>query len=102
MIVVPSSAFADDWQTLEPLPDREGFAGSYAGVSHAALLVAGGANFPYKKPAERGTKVWYDHDSRQARWTDQGEIPTPRVTLPCVRWNEAWDVDQRFHGRMRR
>ena len=31
-----------------------------AGVSGGALLVAGGANFPDKKPWQGGTKVWYD------------------------------------------
>ena len=48
------------WKQLPPIPDREGFAGSYAGVSGNALLVAGGANFPDKRPWEGGTKIWYD------------------------------------------
>src|SRR5262245_42496650 len=49
-----------DWHQLPPLPDREGFAGSFAGVSSGVLLVAGGANFPGKRPWEGGLKHWHD------------------------------------------
>jgi N-acetylneuraminic acid mutarotase len=42
------------------LPDAEGFAGGFAGVSNDVLLSAGGTNFPGKKPWEGGVKVWYD------------------------------------------
>ncbi len=45
---------------LPPLPDAEGFAGSFAGISENHLLVIGGANFPDKKPWDGGTKVWSD------------------------------------------
>src|SRR5262245_2291083 len=48
------------WSRLPPLPDHEGFAFPFAGVSHGALIVAGGANFPDKRPWEGGAKVWYD------------------------------------------
>jgi N-acetylneuraminate epimerase len=67
MIVIAAnstlSAKAKDslhWNQLAPLPDREGFAGSFAGVHNGALIVAGGANFPEKRPWEGGTKIWYD------------------------------------------
>jgi N-acetylneuraminic acid mutarotase len=32
----------------------------FAGVSNGALIVAGGANFPDKRPWEGGKKTWYD------------------------------------------
>src|SRR4051812_2685052 len=48
------------WTRLPSLPDREGFAYPFAGISNGALIVAGGANFPGKRPWEGGTKVWYD------------------------------------------
>lgn len=48
------------WRPLPRLPDKEGFAGSFAGVSRGVLLVASGANFPDQRPWEGGTKVWYD------------------------------------------
>ncbi len=66
---------------LPPLPDREGFAGSFAGVSHGSLLVAGGANFPDKKPWEGGTKVWTDRvyvlEKPGGRWAVAGKLPRP-------------------------
>jgi len=67
------------WKQLPPLPDREGFAGSYAGVSGGALLVAGGANFPEKRPWEGGTKIWYDRvfvlEPGATAWRDGGHLP---------------------------
>ena len=51
---------AGGWTKLPSLPDKEGVAGPFAGVSHGALIVAGGANFPDEKPWEGGKKVWSD------------------------------------------
>ena len=69
------------WQQLAPLPDREGFASSFAGVSGGALLVAGGANFPDRRPWDGGTKVWYDRvfalASPGGAWTVAGRLPRP-------------------------
>ena len=48
------------WSELPPIPDKEGFAGLYAGISHGTLICAGGANFPEKKPWDGGIKKWYD------------------------------------------
>ncbi|MDB6023087.1 MAG: N-acetylneuraminate epimerase [Pedosphaera sp.] len=49
-----------DWKQLPSIPDRHGFAGAFSGVSHGALIVAGGANFPDAMPWEGGQKVWHD------------------------------------------
>jgi N-acetylneuraminic acid mutarotase len=49
-----------NWRELPSLPDRIGFAGTFAGVSGGALLVGGGANFPDAMPWDGGKKVWYD------------------------------------------
>ena len=54
----PAAKFV--WGQLPPLPDRHGFAGGFAGVSHDALIFAGGANFPDAPPWDGGKKVWYD------------------------------------------
>jgi len=52
-----------EWNKLPPIPDREGFAGVYAGVvdpdGRPELLVAGGANFPDGLPWEDGKKVYH-------------------------------------------
>src|SRR5688572_23974325 len=70
-------ARADDplaWRDLPPVPDPVGFAGSFAGTSGGALLVAGGANFPDRKPWEGGTKVWSDRifvlDDPAGQWKE--------------------------------
>lgn len=51
------------WDTLPPLPpsagqsQQVGVAGPFAGVHRDALLVAGGANFPEKRPWDGGAKI---------------------------------------------
>ena len=53
-----------EWDRLPDLPDKEGFAGVFAGVVSEGgedfLVVAGGANFPEGRPWENGKKVYYD------------------------------------------
>jgi solute:Na+ symporter, SSS family len=56
-IFIGSGPPARKWERLPSLPDKEGFAGPFAGTSRGVLLVAGGANFPEKKPREGGKKV---------------------------------------------
>jgi N-acetylneuraminic acid mutarotase len=69
------------WARLPAVPDREGFAAPFAGVSGRALLVAGGANFPDKKPWEGGAKVWYDTvfvlEQPGGAWLEAGKLPRP-------------------------
>jgi N-acetylneuraminic acid mutarotase len=48
------------WKKLPPIPDAEGFAGAFAGVSIGALIVAGGANIAGDKWGETFTKQWHD------------------------------------------
>ena len=75
---------ADDsmtWSKLPTLPDVHGFAGPFVGTHNGALLVAGGANFPEKKPWEGGTKVWYDTvfvlERSDGEWRAAGKLPRP-------------------------
>jgi N-acetylneuraminate epimerase len=74
-------ATGGEWQQLPSLPDTEGFGGSFGGVSHGALLVAGGANFPDQKPWEGGKKVWYDNvfvlEKPHGKWRVAGKLPRP-------------------------
>ena len=59
--VAPESTTQDiTWNQLPSLPDKQGFAGGFAGVSHGSLLFAGGANFPDAPPWGGGKKVWHD------------------------------------------
>lgn len=74
-------ASAGEWARLPSLPDREGFAGSFAGVSRGTLLAAGGANFPGKKPWEGGKKAWSDAvfalERPDGAWKIAGRLPRP-------------------------
>jgi N-acetylneuraminic acid mutarotase len=76
-----SECLAADWQRLPAIPDAEGFAAPFAGVSGGALVVAGGANFPDKKPWEGGTKVWHDGvfllERPTGPWRSVGLLPRP-------------------------
>lgn len=78
------------------LPDTEGFAGAFTGISDGRLLVMGGANFPNGKPWEGGTKLWYrsiyaariedmkvttspgDKPSESSPWKIIGQLPGER------------------------
>lgn len=88
---------AGNWEKLPNLPDEEGYAGMYAGVAvdahtgAAALLAAGGANFPEKPLWEGGPKRWTDRvflltpDARD--WSEPVKLPKPMgygatVSLP--------------------
>lgn len=70
-----------EWKRLPPIPDERGFAGSFAGVSGGALIVAGGTHFIDKMPWEGGTKVWYDTVYSLAKpdgqWRVLGKLPKP-------------------------
>lgn len=83
LLVAPArpSCAALNWERLPDLPDRIGLAGSYVGVSGGALLVAGGANFPDKRPWDGGEKVWHDRIVALAAdattWRDAGRLPEP-------------------------
>ena len=68
---------------LPSLPDELGVAGSFAGISHEMLIVAGGANF--QKPVWENGKTWRDRvyaldlsDGRQrGAWIEAGRLPRP-------------------------
>jgi len=70
------------WSQAKPVPDADGFAGSYAGTSNGALIVAGGANFPGdKRPWTQGVKTWYDKvfvlERPDGEWKEVGRLPRP-------------------------
>lgn len=76
-----ASAADLNWSQLPSIPDARGFAGSFAGLSNGALIVAGGTHFIDKMPWEGGTKVWYDtiHELKAAdgEWKVIGKLPKP-------------------------
>lgn len=65
MTLMPQVLFAQlhdqlRWEELSPLPNQEGLAGMFVGVSNGSLICMGGANFPEKAPWDGGKKDWYD------------------------------------------
>ncbi len=80
------------WSQLPSISDPEGFAAMYAGVSGEALVVAGGANFPGKRPWEGGTKVWYDEvwalDRPDGHWKQAGRLPKALGYGVSVTWRD--------------
>lgn len=90
------SALAADsggWAKLPSLPDKEGFASMFAGVSGGVLLAAGGANFPDKKPWEGGKKIWYDTvfvlEQPDGAWKAVGKLPRPLAYGVSASWGSA-------------
>ena len=69
-----------EWSKLPPIPDKIGFAGSFAGVADGALIVAGGANFPDGgAPWTGSVKAWTDQifilDHPNGTWKTLGKLP---------------------------
>src|SRR5690606_35831856 len=81
------------WAELPAIPDATGFAGSFAGVSNGALVVAGGANFPDGAPWNGGTKTWYDHvyvlEQPTGQWKLAGRLPLPLGYGVSATWRDA-------------
>jgi MFS family permease/N-acetylneuraminic acid mutarotase len=69
------------WKALPPLPDGVGLAGSFAGVSGDALIVAGGAGFlqPPTRPgsAEQCHDTILVLDDPDGKWQVAGQLPHP-------------------------
>lgn len=78
-----SAGFAEElrWRQLPAIPDGEGFAGTFAGVSGGALIVAGGANIAGDRWAEAPAKTWYDSvfvlDRADGAWRSGFKLPRP-------------------------
>lgn len=74
----PDSFFV--WNRIADIPDKEGLAGVYAGVSNGSLLLAGGTNFPDdKRPWTNGVKTWYKEvfvlEDKNSEWKTVGSLP---------------------------
>ena len=83
----------EHWTELPSIPDKEGFAGLYAGVSNDVLICAGGANFPNKKPWEGGIKKWYNQiyllDNINGKWNKADtQLPSARAYGIAVSYDD--------------
>lgn len=83
-----------NWKELPSIPDPIGFAGSFAGTSGGALIVAGGANFPDGgAPWTGSVKKWYDKvfvlENPAGQWKEVGKLPRPLGYGVSVSWRDA-------------
>jgi N-acetylneuraminate epimerase len=80
-MMTPAFAQEMQWSRLPAIPDAEGFAASFAGVSGGALIVAGGANIVGEKWGESFVKKWYDSvfvlAEPDGAWVKAGTLPQP-------------------------
>jgi SSS family solute:Na+ symporter len=81
------------WTQLPAIPDQLGFAGSMAGVSNGALIVAGGSNFINGSPWNGGTKTWYDKifvlEHAGGAWKEAGRLPHPLAYGVSLTWQNG-------------
>lgn len=97
LLMIPGSLVAQrtfSVKKLPPIPDADGFAGSLAGVSNGALVVAGGSNFPNGgRPWQGSIKKWYDRifvlESPAGQWKEAGKLPVPLGYSVTVSWKDA-------------
>ncbi|WP_425291089.1 Kelch repeat-containing protein [Spirosoma linguale] len=96
------SASAQDRLRYTRLPDlpalngslNPGVAGAFAGCSHGALLIAGGANFPNGFPWQGGAKVWHStvyvlrHEGNTYHWKATHQLAHPRAYGASVVWRD--------------
>ena len=69
------------WEKLPAIPDAEGFAAAFAGVSNGALIVGGGANIAGEKWGETFHKQWHDSvfvlEKPDGEWRSGFHLPRP-------------------------
>lgn len=93
----PAHAQLWRFEKLDNFPNPVGVASPFAGQSGSVLLVAGGANFPDKKPWEGGKKIWHDQvyaleatdpDRSKTLWHLVGKLPRPLAYGISIPWND--------------
>jgi sialidase-1 len=67
-----ANANAIQWKALPDLPEPLGLAGAFAGINNAAVLFAGGANFPKAPPWQGGEKAFANQIHLLRTTTDGG------------------------------
>ena len=97
------------WGQLPALPDELGVAGAYSGISHDALIVAGGANFPdpdWESPKVFSDTIWVLTQSKDGeailpgrnsagfgdaryRWAKMGRLPRPLAYGAVVTYRDS-------------
>ena len=72
------------WGELPSIPDKEGYAGMFAGVSNDHLICMGGANFPGEMPWKGGEKVWYDNIFILSKGASSWKLANKKLPRPLA------------------
>lgn len=80
------------WTRLQQLPDVQGYAGMFAGVTQDKIICMGGANFPDDPPWKGGQKKWYSTVfmlDKHNRWIKLNDtLPFPLAYGVSVNWKD--------------
>ena len=92
--VAPEKKDGLEWSKLPNIPDKIGFAGSFAGVANGALIVAGGANFPDGGAPWTGSKkAWTDQvfilTAENSNWITSEKLPLKLGYGASVNWKNS-------------
>ncbi|MGN7787853.1 galactose oxidase [Niabella sp. 22666] len=84
-----------EWSQLSAVPDKVGFAGSFAGISNDHLIVAGGSQFPEgTRPWSGGVKTWNDKilalTSDGKGWKEIGRLPRAMGYGISLNWKDGF------------
>ena len=72
------------WGELPSIPDKEGYAGMFTGVSNEYLICMGGANFPGEMPWKGGEKVWYDNIYVLSKGASSWKLANKKLPRPLA------------------
>ncbi|GAA5220191.1 sodium/solute symporter [Membranihabitans marinus] len=87
----------DNPALIQQSEKQPGLAGGFAGMSNGALLIAGGANFPYGLPWEGGQKKWWsdvyvmvDHGNDSVTWIENSvKLPVAAGYGLSIPWDNG-------------
>ena len=95
-VVTLLSCKSSGWKQLEDLPTPIVAAPSPApGNDDGFYLLGGddGTQLTAKPNDHKGfSKTIFRYDVAKDAWTKSGEVKAPRVTVPCIRWNDSWVI----------
>ncbi|MBN9122927.1 MAG: galactose oxidase, partial [Planctomycetes bacterium] len=84
------------WKRVADLPGPLAAGPSPAPADATGFYVLGGddgSQIGATPDKHRGfSKTVLRYDPKAGRWAEVGTLTAPRVTVPCVRWNDSWVV----------
>ena len=82
-----------EWSCGPRLPSGQGLAGTFAGPSGEALIVAGGTSFLATPPSGGGQRAWCDHvfvlTDPRGRWQTASKLPHPLACGVSVTFDDG-------------